>query len=167
MPIHPLRKLPGGSDIFLNANIFVYGLSGVSNECRDLLHRCSEEETTGISSYHTVSEVTHRLMCIEAQSKQLAGARPRETLNEHPERVRQLTDYWSDIERLLSLNILFLTVDEEIIRAAQRERQQFGLLNNDSLIVASMRTYGLSLLASRDAGFDRVADVVVYSPTDV
>jgi predicted nucleic acid-binding protein len=97
----------------------------------------------------------------------LAGANPRQTLNEHPERVRQLTDYWGDIERLLSLNILFLAVDESTIRAAHAERQQPGLLNNDSIIVASMRLYGLSMLASRDSGFGRLADLLVYSPTDI
>jgi predicted nucleic acid-binding protein len=167
MPVQPLPSLPAGSDVFLDANIFVYGLSGVSAECRALLHRCSEEQVTGISSYHVVSEVTHRLMCIEAQSKGLAGARPRETLNEHPERVRQLTDYWSEIERLLSLNILFLGLDEGIIRAANKERELYGLLNNDSLIVASMRNYGLSRLASRDAGFRRISHLTLYSPSDV
>lgn len=167
MPIEPLPHLPPGSDVFLDANIFIYGLSGVSAQCRTLLRDCSEELVTGISSYHVVSEVTHRLMCIEAQSKALAGQRPRETLGAHPERVMQLTDYWTDIERLLSLNILFLAVDEDTIRAANIERQQYGLLNNDSLIVASMRNYGLSLLASRDNGFERVSNVTMYSPTDV
>jgi predicted nucleic acid-binding protein len=122
---------------------------------------------TGISSYHVVSEVTHRLMCMEPQSKGLAGARPRETLNDHPERVKKLTAYWSELERLLSLSILFLYLDEDIIRAANKERQQCGLLNNDSLIVASMRNYGLSRLASRDAGFGVVSHLTLYSPSDV
>ena len=167
MPIEPLLRLPPGSDVFLDANIFIYGLSGVSAQCRTLLQQCSEEHVTGISSYHVVSEVTHRLMCIEAQSKALAGQRPREALSAHPERVRQLTDYWSEIERLLSLDILFLVVDEDTIRGANEERQQYGLLNNDSLIVALMRNYGLSVLASRDVGFDRVSDLTLYSPTDV
>ena len=88
-------------------------------------------------------------------------------MNEHPERVRQLTDYWSEIERLLSLNILLLALDEDIIRAANQEREQYGLLNNESLIVASMRNYGLSRLASRDAGFRRVSHLTLYSPSDV
>lgn len=167
MPVQPLSSLPAGSDVFLDANIFVYGLSGVSAECRALLHRYGEEQVTGISSYHVVSEVTHRLTCIEAQNKGLAGARPRETLNEHPERVRRLTAYWSEIERLLSLNILLLRIEEDIIRAANKEREQYRLLNNDSLIVASMRNYGLSRLASPDEGFKRVSHIALYSPGDV
>ena len=165
MPARPLSSLPAGSDVFLDSNIFIYGLSGVSRECSELLYRCSDEQVTGISSYHVVSEVTHRLMCIEAQNKGLAGTNPRKLLSEHPERVRQLTDYWSEIERLLSLNILFLSLDEDVIRCAHRERDQYGLLNNDSLVVASMRNYGLSRLASRDAGFQCVSDLTLYSPT--
>ena len=162
-----MPTLPNGSDVFLDTNIFVYGLSGTSPECWNLLRRCSEEQITGVSSYHVVSEVTHRLMCIEAQNKGLAGPNPRQVLNDHPERVRQLTDYWGDVEHLLSLNILFLTVDEETIRTANGERQHYGFLNNDSLIVAFMRLYGITALASRDSGFARLPDMRVYSPTDV
>ncbi len=106
-------------------------------------------------------------MLEEAKSKGLVGPQPRKTLNEHPERVRQLTDYWAEIERLLSLNLLILTVDEDTIRAAQTERAEYGLLNNDSLVVACMRQYGISTLATNDATFERLVNIFVYSATDV
>jgi predicted nucleic acid-binding protein len=82
-------------------------------------------------------------------------------------RRRQLTDYWAEIERLLSLNLLILTVDEDMIRAAHTERAEYGLLNNDSLVVACMRQYGTPALATNDATFERVANIMVYSATDV
>jgi predicted nucleic acid-binding protein len=60
-----------------------------------------------------------------------------------------------------------LSIDEETIRAANGERQHYGFLNNASLIVASVRLYGITVLASHDGGFARLADVQVYSPTDL
>ncbi|HMD99732.1 MAG TPA: hypothetical protein VKM93_20685 [Terriglobia bacterium] len=62
MATSTLRNLPGHSFIFIDANIFVYGLSGQSGQCRQFLDRCLNEEVTGITLFETVNEVTHRLM---------------------------------------------------------------------------------------------------------
>jgi len=35
------------------------------------------------------------------------------------------------------------------------------------MIVAGMREYGLSFLASNDADFERVRDIAVFKPTDL
>ena len=58
-------------------------------------------------------------------------------------------------------------MNETIIRNAQIVRQEAGLLTNDSMIVAAMREYGLSFLASNDADFERVRDITVFKPTDL
>jgi predicted nucleic acid-binding protein len=68
---------------------------------------------------------------------------------------------------MLALNLLFMPVNETIIRNAQTVRQEAGLLTNDSMIVAGMREYGLSFLASNDADFERVRDITVFKPTDL
>lgn len=162
-----LPKIPSGSDVFLDANVLIYALGGRSLECSELLRRCALEQLMGITSIVVISEVTHRLMMEEAQSKGLAGAQPAKTLGEHPERIQQLEDYWREIERLLSLNLLILSADEDTIRGAQQERERYGLLNNDSLIVAAMRLYGISIIATRDDSFQRITDMSVFSPSDV
>jgi len=167
MPPQALLTLPNGSNVFLDANVLIYGLSGTSQECKDLLIRCVNEEVTGVTSYQVVSEITHRLMCMEALSKGLAAHKPRETLQKDPQLVKQLSEYWTDTERVLALNLLFLVLDEQTIRAAHPERLAHGLLNNDSIVVASMRLYGMNTLATRDEGFSGVDGITVYSPTDV
>ncbi len=50
---------------------------------------------------------------------------------------------------------------------AQAERVNGGLLTIDSVIVAAMREYGVSRIATNDGQFDAVAGISVYSPTDV
>lgn len=167
MPISSLPTIPASSNVFLDANVLIYGIGGRSAECVALLRRCASEQLTGITSFAVISEVTHRLMLEEAKSKGLVSAQPRKTLEQHPDRVQKLNDYWVEVERLLSLNLLILTVDEDTVRAAQRERQNHGLLNNDSLIIASMPIYRISMIATRDSSFERVRGISVFSPTDV
>jgi predicted nucleic acid-binding protein len=63
--------------------------------------------------------------------------------------------------------MLFMPVNEAILRGAQVERQAAALLTNDSMIVSCMREYGLSFLASNDADFERVAGLTVFKPSDL
>lgn len=58
-------------------------------------------------------------------------------------------------------------MDETILRGAQKERQAASLLTNDSLIVACMRVHGISLLATNDSDFERVAGITVFKPKDL
>ncbi|MBI1791234.1 MAG: hypothetical protein HYR60_27210 [Acidobacteria bacterium] len=130
--VQSLLSVPAGSDIFIDANIFVYGLSNASAQCRLLLERCSREEVAGITLFEIVNEATHKLMLAEAVSKAViprpgsAAALRLKYLD-----IPLLIDYWHDTERILALNLLFLSTDEHIVRSAQPERQSAGVLTND------------------------------------
>jgi len=108
MAAEPLANIPARSFLFLDANIFVYGLSGQSAQCRNLLDRSLREEVTGITLFETVNEVTHRFMVAEALSKGLIAAGRAKDLRAKPALIAQLRDYWRNTERLLALNLLFL-----------------------------------------------------------
>src|SRR5208337_1728906 len=167
MAVDTLPNLPDRSFVFIDANVFIYALTAQSAECRQLFERCLREEVTGIALFETANEVTHRFMIAEALSKGLitaGGARaPRSKFQQIP----TLTDYWLDTQRMLALNLLFMPVNETIIRNAQAVRQEAGRLTNDSMIVAGMREYGLSFLASNDSDFERVRDITIFKPTDL
>jgi predicted nucleic acid-binding protein len=167
MALRPLSNLPDQSFVIIDANVFIYALSGRSAECRQLFERCLREEVTGIALFETVNEVTHRFMIAEALSKGLITAGGAKALRNKFQQITTLTDYWLDTQRILALNLLFMPVNETIVRNAQIVRQEAGLLTNDSMIVAGMREYGLSFLASNDADFDRVRDITVFKPTDL
>jgi predicted nucleic acid-binding protein len=167
MPVQPLPALPDHSFIFIDANIFIYGLSGQSAQCRQLLERFLREELTGITLFETINEVTHRLMIAEALAKGLITGGGAKGLRQNFSLIPSLTDYWRNTERLLALNMLFMAVNEAILRGAQVERQAAALLTNDSMIVSCMREYGLSFLASNDADFERVAGLTVFKPSDL
>lgn len=167
MPTQPLHALPNGSDVFIDANIFVYGLNGQSPECRQLLDRCSREEIAGIAAFTVLNEATHRFMLAEALSLGFISRERARDLRANSGCIPQVTSYWIKTQSLLSLNLLFLPLDQSVIRSAQRERQIATLLTNDSIIAAVMREYGISLLATSDSDFERVAGITVYKPTDL
>src|SRR5690348_5353807 len=60
-----------------------------------------------------------------------------------------------------------LPFDEPILAAAATERRRWGLMTNDSILVATMRRYGISLLASADRDFERVEDITLFAPDDL
>jgi|SRR2546426_7369592 len=92
MAASALSNLPGNSFIFIDANLFVYGLSGQSGQCRQFLERCLREEVTGIALFETVNEVTHRLMVAEALSKGLITRPNAKRLRENFKLIPTLTD---------------------------------------------------------------------------
>jgi len=64
-----LGSVPYGSDLLMDTNVFVYGLTGSSPQCTVLLERCSREEVTGITLFEVVHESTHKFMIAEAEQK--------------------------------------------------------------------------------------------------
>jgi predicted nucleic acid-binding protein len=106
-------------------------------------------------------------MLAEAWSKRLVASASARDLRGKPNVVKVLTDYWQNTERVLALNLVFIPLDEQVLRTAFREREATGLLTNDSMIVSSMRLLGVSNLASADGDFDRVAGITVFGPSDL
>jgi len=162
-----LDAVPNGSDVLIDANIFIYGITNQSPQCRNFLTRCSNEQVFGITLFEVVNNATHAFMLAEAKAKKLSMGKPREYLAKNPNEVRKLTSYWANTERVLALNLIFLPCEEEILIGAQRVRLQSGLLTNDSVIVSTMREYGISKIATNDALFDSVLGVSVFRPDDV
>ncbi len=162
--MQPLPNVPAGSDIFIDANVFVYGLNGASAQCRRLLERCSLEEVIGISLFEIVNEATHQFMLAEARSKGLTNVKD---LRRHFAIIPALNQYWRETERILELNLLFFATNERIVRSAQPERNSASLLTNDSMILSCMREYGIYYLATADADFDRASGITVFGPDDL
>jgi uncharacterized protein len=165
--IDRLPNLPSGTDVFLDANVFIYALGGQSQECVGLLRRCSTEEVFGITTLDVIQEVTHRLMLIEAVATGVITRGNAAALKGKWREVANLTQYWSLTTRIFGLNILILAADEPRLHRAHNIRSRQGLLTNDSLILAAMDEYGIECLATRDGDFDHVTPLTVYKPTDV
>ncbi len=167
MAAMPLSSLSSGSDVFLDANILVYALCGRSRECLNLLLRCASEEITGATTLEVVNEATHKLMLAEAFAKGLITQEKASALNKRPRDIRGLEVYWNQTLSILNGNLVIMDIDESRLHSANDVRTTEGLLTNDSLIVAAMRDYGLSALASNDSGFDHVGGLIRFVPSDL
>ena len=167
MPVSPLPSLPEGSDVLIDANIFIYGLLGSSAQCTALLDRCNAEEIHGYTTVEVVNEVCHRLMVYEAVAKRLAVKPTAASLRAAGEQISSLSDYWVQTSRIIGGNFLIMPLDELRLVGASRLRGQYPLLTNDSLLLAAADQFGLPALASNDSDFAVVPWLQVYRPQDV
>ncbi len=167
MAVELLDSLPSGSYVFIDANIFIYGLNRKSSQCYKLIERCAREELTGVSLFEIVNEATHVLMLGEAFEKHLISSQKSRLLRQNFRGIQDLTDYWFYTQRILSLNLLLMATNEGFLRTAHVVRQEACLLTNDSMIVSCMREYGISSLATSDTDFERVNGITIYRPGDL
>ena len=151
MPLEGIANLPAGAHLFLDANIFIYAFLGHSIQCRNLLGRCASEQVFGITSFEVVNEVTHRLMVAEALGTGVIKRDRVRDLRGKRREIAELTEYWAQTSAIFGLNILVLPSDEARLHRAQSVRSRYGLLTNDSLILAAMEENGLESLATATA----------------
>lgn len=160
--------LIAGEAIFLDANPFVYHFVAdpqYGAASSHLLQRVENQEITGLTSTHVLTEMAHRVMTVEAIGAfgwPMPGIARR--LRQHPAQVRQLAGFHQAIERVLQSRIRILTIPVPLIAEGARLTRQTGLLSNDALIVAVMQDNGLTKLASSDQDFDRVPWLTRYGP---
>ena len=167
MPL-TFQDIPVGAAVFLDANVLVYHCSAnplLGAPCRGLLQRTVRQEIVSYTSTHALSDVAHRLMTLEAITKNAwpaAGIAQR--LRRNPVAIQGLSDFRQSIDDLAVIGIRVLSVDVAHVVAATAISQQYGLLSGDALVLAMMQAHGITNLASHDADFDRVAGITRYSP---
>ena len=165
--VHALPEMPSGTVVLVDANIFLYGLLGESEQSAHFIERCRNEDLAGVTTTEVVGEVCHRLMLKEAMDLGLITKATAASLRGKHHAIRGLHKYWELTARLFQWNLLVLASDESRHYTAQRIRRKYGLLTNDSLIVAACIEHDIRSLASRDADFDPVAEIMIYSPSDL
>src|SRR5437660_706334 len=143
----PLPSLPDGSDVLLDANVLVYALCDLSEQCTDLLLRCEREEISGFATVEIVNEACHRLMVAEAYSRGLISRPNASSLRGKSDVIKSLTEYPTQLDRVLSSNLLILDLETARLRLAQRARDQFGLMTNDSMLIAAAFALGIRSVA--------------------
>lgn len=163
-----LEQLEPGVRVFVDSSILLYHSFRKSDQCRRFLGRCERHDCFAITSVVVLLEVTHRLMAAEAVA---AGLVPRRQavrcLRDRPDVVRQLRVYGVQASEIATFGIEILSADLGVCLRAGDYRERFGLLTNDSIIVATMRDAGVTAIATADRDFERVEGIEVYRPTDL
>jgi predicted nucleic acid-binding protein len=157
-----------GSAVFIGAITLIYHFTGhptFGPAYADLLDLIENNSICGSTSSHVLGEMSHRLLCIEAQQAfgwPAVGISHR--IKQHPNLASQLTRYRQAIDEVRLIGVSVLPVDGYHVSQAADITWQFGLLTNDAIIVAVMRASGLTVLTSNDADFDRIPGINRYSP---
>ncbi len=167
MPVKPLADLAPGARVLVDANIFIYAANGTSQVCLDFLQRCAQQELRGITTLEVLAEVCHRLMLEDALAAGTISRASASLLRRSSGAIRSLRSYWPSMARLLNMNLLLLPLDRERFQHAETIRERYGLLTNDSLVLAAADSYGIRNLATRDDDFDHVRWLTVHKPEDV
>lgn len=161
------EELKPGTTIFIDANIFIYHFTGISEECSSLLERCEGEEIPGFTTTNILLEVMHRLMMLEALAKGLVTTgNVAKRLKRRPEIVKQLTVYSNQVQKIPEMNINIVPITQELCYQAVAWQQKYGLMTNDSILLAACRQQDCLHLASNDSVFNQVEDLTVLQPMD-
>src|ERR1700693_3002851 len=137
MASHPLSALATGAGILIDANIFIYALTGRSMQSQELLERAQIGDLAAVTTIEVINEICHKLMLLEALERRVIDRISAAALRAKANEIASLTSYWKRIERVFDLNLAVLTLDESRVRRAHRLRSAHGLLTNDSLIAAA------------------------------
>ena len=163
-----LADIEDGAGVFVDANVFVYHFVGASPECTELLRRCEIGEVEGSTSALVLAEVCHRLMMLEAVERRLVAlGNVARKLARRPDVVRQLAIHDASIQAIPAMGIEIVGVTEATVRLGLRHQSRYGLLTNDSLVVASMQQRGVRLLATADRRLAVVDEVEIRVPADL
>ncbi len=161
-------NIPSGIAIFLDANTLIYHFSNEPKygaACTQLIKRIELCDLSGFTSAHALADVAHRLMTLEAMKLKgwpQTGIAAR--LRQHHVVIPTLSVYRQAIAGIPLLGIQVLPLTHPEVETATQLSQQYELLTGDALVVAIMRQYGLSNLASADGDFDRVPWLTRYAP---
>jgi predicted nucleic acid-binding protein len=163
-----IKLIPATTSLLIDANIFIYHLSGSSAECTDFLKRVALGEIEAYVTTSILAEVLHRRMTSEALTKGLiASGQPIKKLKANPLIITSLSDYIADIGDILTFSLEVIEITLADITASHPLRQSYGLFVNDSINIACAQRLSISNIVTRDNDFSSVSGITVWQPTDI
>lgn len=164
-----LDDIQSGSLCVIDTNVLLYAEQGLSAQAQRLLRRCSTGELIGILPQTVWQELTHKLMLAEAAMLgRISGRYPAKQLAQKPDVVKILSIYQEKIAALQDLGLGFEPCTrKDLLEDAPELQRRYGLLTNDSVVLATALRLGAEVLASADVAFKQITEPVVASPSDL
>jgi predicted nucleic acid-binding protein len=163
------RLIEPGTNIFIDANILLYAVSGhwrfgTSSKC--LLDSINDGKYNGITSVLVCNEVFHKSLIAEiVERENISPVSVLKCLKGDPDLVRESTKAWAAIEKIKQINHLTIVgIDESTFELALRYSKKYALLSNDALHLATMKQEGVSTIASNDRDFSGVEWLQIWKP---
>lgn len=121
-----------------------------------------------MTSTVVLAEVSHRLMMIEAVSRGLVEpGNVASKLRSKRGIVRKLKIYQEQLDLIPLMGISVQNVDVPAFDRSRHGRAEYGLLTNDSLVLASAVGAGVDGIATADRDLIRIREIEVFTPSDL
>lgn len=165
-----LTTIPDNLDVFIDANIFIYHFCAssdvLSDLCSDFLLRVENSQLSGFTSTSVIAETLHRVMIYETINiTGLDAKRAMKRFRKKSDLIKQLTQYSKIPEKIVEMGIKILSVTYQIIIDSQYWRDHYGLMVNDSIVMASIQELKIENLATNDSDFDNIPNLAVWKPS--
>lgn len=164
-----LDDIPGGSLCVLDTNVLMYAEQGLSQQAKRILRRCSTHELIGVLPQTVWRELAHGLMVAEAMMLgKVSGPNPARKLARQPEVLKTLGLYKEKVQALSDLGLAFEPcTQDDLLGAGFKLQEKYGLLTNDSVILAAAVRLNADILVTADEAFQKTKELKVARPSDV
>ncbi|MFN8495196.1 MAG: type II toxin-antitoxin system VapC family toxin [Caldilineaceae bacterium] len=161
--------IPARVTVMIDANILIYALFPQSRQhasCKHLLERGARSELALQLVVNTAADVIHRAMVLEviSQGKFQKSGDAVTYLKQTPQAVQQLTRYRTILSDITLAHIKILPLTYRDLHTSRQYRDNYGVMTNDSLILAVMQRERIQFLATNDSDFERVPGIAVRQP---
>jgi predicted nucleic acid-binding protein len=162
-----LNDVEQGTDIFIDANIFLYDILEhwkYGEVCKTFLEAVNRGKITSVL---VCNEIFHRAMIAEVVEKY--KVEPKSVVSYLKKKnwgiIKGLNKAWSAVEIIKRIeNLRIVEIDREIFDTALGCSKKYCLLSNDSFHVATMKKYRVTNIATNDSDFERVEWLKVWKP---
>ncbi len=167
--INSLEALPQSSDVFIDANIFLYHIMKrpkLFPPCHEFFMGIESGAYNGFTSTLVLNEVLHKLMLAEAthtyglHSEHDAA----NVLKQNPEKISGLSQVWKNYAVIKDYPIIIHGCNESLLDMAVDLSNRYGLLISDASHLAVIKSEGISNVATNDRDFQRIDDINIYKP---
>lgn len=167
--IKTFQHIPTNVPVMLDANIVIYALFPQVKQhksCKKLLERGAKQEIQLHIVSNVVADVIHRAMVLElmAQTPLQKSIEAVTHLKNNPQAVQNLTRYKHILRNLKQAQINILPLTYRDLHNSRQYRDEYGLMTNDSLILAVMQREKIQHLATNDTDFARIPGIAVRKP---
>ena len=165
-----MTPVPGaGSDIFLDANIFLHIIlenPSHADSCTALLEHIESGHYHGISSIIVLGEVFHRTLISDVvASCRIEPASAPAYIKKHAVLFQKLPRAYGAISTIKQMhNIRISDISSDTLDHGLVISQKYSLLLNDALHIAVMREREINCIATYDRDFERVPGIMITKP---
>jgi predicted nucleic acid-binding protein len=164
-----LDDIPVGSLCVIDTNVLLYAEQGASLQAQRLLRRIERRDLLGMVPQPVWQELSHKFMIAEGQMlEHISRGNPARQLASKPDVVNRLSLYRDKLKALMTLGLGFEPCNKtDLMEKALEFQERYGLLTNDSVILAVAIRLEADALVSADTRFQAIKDIQIYAPSDV